>query len=168
MLKQSVLVLNQNYVPISICSARKAVILLLLNKAQMIERYEDAIHSARQAMPYPSVIRLNRYIRRPYQTVSLNRKNIVKRDRNRCQYCGKNHQPMTIDHIIPRSQGGRDTWENLVCACFRCNHKKGDRTPEQAGMKLLRKPTRPTHLFYLQYLANGHPHPTWQDYLFLN
>ncbi|HHM01632.1 MAG TPA: HNH endonuclease [Caldithrix abyssi] len=167
-MKQSVLVLNQNYVPISICSARKAVILLLLNKAQMIERYEDAIHSARQAMPYPSVIRLNRYIRRPYQTVSLNRKNIVKRDRNRCQYCGKNHQPMTIDHIIPRSQGGRDTWENLVCACFRCNHKKGDRTPEQAGMKLLRKPTRPTHLFYLQYLANGHPHPTWQDYLFLN
>ncbi len=168
MLKQSVLVLNQNYVPISICSARKAVILLLLNKAQMIERYEDTIHSARQAMPYPSVIRLNRYIRRPYQTVSLNRKNIVKRDRNRCQYCGKNHQPMTIDHIIPRSQGGRDTWENLASACFRCNHKKGDRTPEQAGMKLLRKPTRPTHLFYLQYLANGHPHPTWQDYLFLN
>ncbi len=168
MLKQSVLVLNQNYVPISICSARKAVVLLLLNKAQMIERYDDAIHSARQAMPYPSVIRLNRYIRRPYQTVSLNRKNIVKRDRNRCQYCGKNHQPMTIDHIIPKSQGGRDTWENLVCACFRCNHKKGDRTPEQAGMKLLRKPTRPTHLFYLQYLANGHPHPTWQDYLFLN
>ncbi len=168
MLKQSVLVLNQNYVPISICSARKAVILLLLDKAQMIERYDDAIHSARRSMPYPSVIRLNRYIRRPYQTVSLNRKNIVKRDRNRCQYCGKNHQPMTIDHIIPKSQGGRDTWENLVCACSRCNHKKGDRTPEQAGMKLLRKPTRPTHLFYLQYLANGHPHPTWQDYLFLN
>ncbi|RMH63319.1 MAG: HNH endonuclease [Calditrichaeota bacterium] len=168
MLQQSVLVLNQNYEPLSICSAQKAVVLLYLDKARIVERYETEIHSARQAMPYPSVIRLNRYIRKPYQAVSLNRKNIVKRDRNRCQYCGKNHQPMTIDHIVPKAMGGKDTWENLVCACARCNHKKGNRTPEQAGMVLLRKPSRPTHLFYLQYLANGHPHPTWQDYLFLD
>jgi 5-methylcytosine-specific restriction endonuclease McrA len=74
---------------------------------------------------------------------------------------------MTIDHVIPKSLGGKDTWENLVCACMRCNSKKGDQSPERVGMKLIRKPRKPSHLFYLQHLA-GSAHKTWHDYLFLN
>lgn len=167
MLNQGVLVLNQNYEPISICSARKAVVLLFLDKANMVENNGLNIHSISLEIPYPSVIRLHRYIHKPFQKVSLNRKNIIKRDKNICQYCGKNHQPMTIDHIIPKSTGGMDTWENLVCACMRCNNKKGDRTPDKAGMKLIKIPKKPTHLFYLQHLA-GNAHDTWNEYLFLN
>jgi 5-methylcytosine-specific restriction endonuclease McrA len=167
MLTQSVLVLNQNYEAISICSARKAVVLIFLKKAQMVETYGINIHSITIEIPYPSVIRLNRYVQKPYQKVSLSRSNIIKRDKHTCQYCGKNHQPMTIDHVIPKSVGGKDTWENLVCACMRCNAKKGDKTPDGAGMKLIRKPLKPSHLFYLQHLA-GSAHNTWHDYLFLN
>ena len=167
MLTQSVLVLNQNYEAISICSAKKAVILIFLKKAQMVERYERLIHSVTIEIPYPSVIRLNRYVKKPYQKVSLTRSNIIKRDKHTCQYCGKNHQPMTLDHVIPRSLGGKDTWENLVCACMRCNAKKGDKTPDSAGMKLIKRPVKPSHLFYLQHLA-GNAHNTWHDYLFLN
>ena len=167
MLTKSVLVLNQNYVPISICSAKKAVILILLEKAQMLERYKLEIHSINFEIPYPSVIRLNTFVRKPFKKVSLNRKNIFKRDKNRCQYCGKNHQAMTIDHLIPKSAGGKDTWENLVCACIKCNGKKGDRTPEQSGMKLLKIPKKPSHLFYLQHLSGTADH-TWNDYLFMN
>ncbi|MCB0282857.1 MAG: HNH endonuclease [Calditrichaeota bacterium] len=167
MLKQSVLVLNQNFEPISICSAKKAVVLIFLNKAQMVEQYNNAIHSVNLELPYPSVIRINRYVRKPYQKVSLNRRNIIKRDKHTCQYCGKNHQAMTIDHIIPKSLGGKDTWENLVCACMRCNSKKGDQPLEKAGMKLIRQPRKPSHLFYLQHLA-GDAHTSWHEYLFLN
>lgn len=167
MLKQSVLVLNQNFEPISICSAKKAVVLIFLNKAQMVEQYNNAIHSINFEIPYPSVIRISRYVRKPYQKVSLNRRNIIKRDKHTCQYCGKNHQAMTIDHIIPKSLGGRDTWENLVCACMRCNSKKGDQPLEKAGMKLIRLPRKPSHLFYLQHLA-GDAHKSWHEYLFLN
>lgn len=167
MLAQSVLVLNQNYEAISICSAKKAVVLLFLDKAQMVENYSSYIHSISIEIPYPSVIRLNRYVKKPYQKVSLTRSNIIKRDKHTCQYCGKNHQAMTIDHVIPKSVGGKDTWENLVCACLRCNGKKGDKTPDSAGMKLIKKPLKPSHLFYLQHLA-GSAHDTWNDYLFLN
>ena len=152
MLSQSVLVLNQNYEPIAICSAKKAVVLMFLEKANMVESYAKKIHSISIEIPYPSVIRLSRYIRKPFQKVSMNRRNIIKRDKNICQYCAKNHQPMTIDHIIPKSAGGLDTWENLVCACMRCNNIKGDRTPDKAGMKLIKKPRKPSHLFYLQHL----------------
>ena len=119
MLTQSVLVLNQNYEAISICSDRKAVVLIFLKKAQMVETYGINIHAVTIEIPYPSVIRLNRYVQKPYQKVSLSRSNIIKRDKHTCQYCGKNHQPMTIDHVIPKSVGGKDTWENLVCACIR-------------------------------------------------
>lgn len=167
MLLQSVLVLNQNYEPISICSAKKAVILIFLNKANMVENYDASIHSISLEIPYPSVIRLNRYVNKPFQKVSLNRRNIIKRDNHSCQYCGKNHQPMTIDHIIPKSLGGNESWENLVCACMRCNNKKGSRTPEQAGMKLVKIPRKPSHLFYMQHLA-GFGHTSWNEYLFLN
>jgi 5-methylcytosine-specific restriction endonuclease McrA len=85
----------------------------------------------------------------------------------RCQYCGFNHGPFTIDHVIPKRSGGLDTWENLVCACISCNNKKGDRTPEQANMPLLKTPRRPSHLFFIQSFL-GHPDDSWKPYLFMN
>jgi len=164
---RKVLILNQNYEPFSVCTTKRAIILLYLNKVQLIERYNESVHSISMEMPSPSVIRLSLYIRKPYKKVLLNRKNILKRDRSTCQYCGKNSQPMTIDHVIPKSYGGKDTWENLVSACPSCNRKKGNQTPEQAEMHLLRKPNKPSHLFFLYNLI-GSPPPSWKPYLFLN
>ncbi|HHJ51673.1 MAG TPA: HNH endonuclease [Caldithrix abyssi] len=166
MLGRKVLILNQNYEPITICSMKRAIILVYLKKVQMVERYECSVRSVSVSMPCPSIIRLNSYVRKPFREVILNRKNILKRDQNICQYCGKNSRPMTIDHVIPKSYGGKDTWENLVCACYSCNAKKSNRTPEEAGMKLLRRPRKPSHLFYLQNLI-GNPPESWKPYLFL-
>ena len=167
MLSRKVLILNQNYEPLAISTVKRAVVLLYTQKVEMVERYESEIHSISLSMPCPSVIRLHSYIYKPYRDVALNRKNIMKRDNHTCQYCGKNSRPMTIDHIIPKSFGGKDTWENLVCACTKCNAKKGNRTPEMAGMKLLRKPKKPSHLFFLQISA-GKPPSTWRPYLFID
>lgn len=161
------LVLNQNYEPMHIVNVKKAVLLIFLQKADMIEQLNDVLRAQHITFPFPSVIRLKHYVKRPYKQVVLNRKNIIRRDRNTCQYCGKNHSPMTVDHIVPRQFGGKDTWENLVCACIKCNNKKGNRTPEQAEMKLVRTPKKPTHLFFLQHLISN-PHKTWRPYLFMN
>ncbi|MEJ2055100.1 MAG: HNH endonuclease [Calditrichaceae bacterium] len=167
MKNRKVLVLNQNYEPFSLCTTKRAVILLFLNKVQLVERYSESIHSISSEMPSPSVVRLGRYVHKPHKRVQLNRKNILKRDKNICQYCGHNSQPMTIDHIIPKCFGGKDTWDNLVCACPKCNRNKGNQTPEQAGMKLLKQPVKPSHLFYLHNLI-GNPPASWKQYLFLN
>jgi 5-methylcytosine-specific restriction endonuclease McrA len=132
----------------------------------MLEKYDVVVHSVNSSMPLPSVVRINRYIRKPFRQITLNRKNILRRDRHICQYCGKNSKPMTIDHIIPKSYGGDDSWENLVTACLACNNKKADRTPEEANMKLIRKPVKPGYLFYLQSIIRN-PHPSWKPYLFM-
>jgi 5-methylcytosine-specific restriction endonuclease McrA len=167
-LDKSVLVLNQNYEPVAICNVKKAIILIYLGKAEVVEQLaSQEIRAVSISMPFPSVVRLQVYIYRPYKPVILNRKNILRRDRLTCQYCGKKNQPMTVDHIIPKQFGGKQTWENLVCACVRCNNKKRNRTPEQAGMKLLKKPGKPTHLFFLQFFIEQ-PHHSWRPYLFLN
>lgn len=161
-----VLVLNQNYEPFAICTLKRAIILIYLEKVHLVERYNGFIHSVSMQMPRPSVIRLNRYIHKPFKRVILNRKNVIKRDHNTCQYCGKNSQPMTVDHVIPKSVGGTDIWENLVCACTKCNIKKGNRTPQEAGMMLQKDPGRPSYLFFLQSLINK-PHKSWKPYLFM-
>jgi 5-methylcytosine-specific restriction endonuclease McrA len=96
----------------------------------------------------------------------LTRKNVLLRDNNQCQYCGTSRGPMTVDHIIPKTMGGTDSWENLVCACPRCNNKKGNRTPEQAGMKLPRKPSRPSYITFIQ--RNGEVSKRWRPYLFMD
>jgi len=166
MLNRKVLVLNQNYEPLAISTVKRAIILMFTEKVELVARYDGAIHSVSMTLPCPSVIRLHSYIRKPYREIPLNRKNILKRDNHTCQYCGKNNRPMTIDHVIPKSYGGQDTWENLVAACMACNTKKGNRTPEKAGMKLLKTPRRPGHLFYLKLMA-GKPHATWKPYLFI-
>jgi 5-methylcytosine-specific restriction endonuclease McrA len=166
-LNRNVLVLNQNYEPISICNAKKAIVLIYLGKAEIVERLDGEVKSVRTSIPFPTVVRLQIYIYRPFTPVVLSRKNILRRDHHTCQYCGKTGSPLTVDHIIPRHLGGKHTWENLVCACVRCNNAKGHRTPEQAEMRLQKKPSKPTHLFFLQFFIEK-PHDSWRPYLFLH
>lgn len=167
MLDSRVLVLNQNYEPMSVCSARRAVVLLYLEKAEMIERNHDVIHSVSRSMPLPSIVRLSRMIHVPRKRVLMNRKNIIKRDNHQCQYCGIKDGPVTVDHVVPKGRGGQDTWENLVCACVKCNTKKRNRTPKEAGMKLMRKPKKPGYLYFIQHLV-GVPDDRWKPYLFMS
>lgn len=161
------LILNQSYEPIAVCSAQKAVILLYLEKAEMIATADGkVIRSVNAAFPFPSVIRLARYKRVPYRSIILSRKNILRRDGHRCQYCGATTLPITVDHIVPRSVGGADSWENLVAACIRCNNLKGDRTPDKAGMRLRSQPRRPSHVSFIIHSAGSIDEP-WKPYLFL-
>ena len=163
-----VLVLNQGYEPVSVCSVKKALILTLLTKAEVIEERKGRIvHSVRHSHQFPSVIRLSAYIRIPHKRVELSRKNILRRDGHRCQYCGSTTALLTLDHIFPRSRGGPETWENLVCACIRCNNRKGSRTPEEANMKLLSAPRRPHHVVFLKHFM-GTVDDNWKPYLFMD
>ena len=168
MVNSAVLVLNQNYEPLSVCSARRAIIMQLLCKVDVVETYDGLkVHSATRSIPLPSVVRLSWYVNVPYKRILLTRKNIIKRDRHTCQYCGDKKGMMTVDHVIPKRFQGGDTWENMVCACSRCNNKKGDRPPEQAGLKLARQPRRPNHITFIQSFI-GISDERWKPYLFLD
>jgi len=167
MVNKDVLILNNSYEPLMICSLKRAIILIFQQKVTLVERYEFEVHSVTQSFPCPSVVRINHYVHKPFQEPVLNKKNILKRDGYTCQYCGKNSQPMTIDHVIPKSFGGKDTWKNLVCACEKCNANKANRTPQIADMELIKVPKKPSPLFYLQSIVRK-PHPTWKAYLFLD
>lgn len=168
MVNSAVLVLNQNYEPLSVCSARRAIIMQLLGKVDVVETYDGLkVHSATRSIPLPSVVRLSWYVNVPYKRILLTRKNIIKRDRHTCQYCGDKKGMMTVDHVIPKRFRGGDTWENLVCACARCNNKKGDRPPEQAGIRLSRRPRRPNHITFIQSFI-GISDDRWKPYLFLD
>ena len=167
-LSSSVLVLNRNYEPLSVCSVRRAVVLLYLGKADMVETHDGAkLRTVSSQVAVPSVVKLGFYIKVPPKNVILSRKNIIKRDGHRCQYCGTSHAPMTVDHIVPKIYGGQDSWENLVSACIYCNNKKGDRTPEKSGMALLKKPKRPNHITFIQQFI-GISDIRWRRYLFLD
>ena len=162
-----VLVLNQDYQAISLCSAERAFVLVFLKKAEMVtDRKAKLMRSVGSEFPYPSIIRLNRYINLPYKRVSMSRQNIYKRDGYRCVYCG-GREKLTLDHVIPRSKGGRDSWHNLVTACQRCNTEKGDRTPEEAEMSMSHKPFRPSFIMYLRDF-NGKVSDDWKPYLLMN
>jgi len=164
-LNGNVLVLNQDYQPLSVCDVRKSMLLVLLEKAEMLHDLPSKkIRTIRTDFDYPLVIRLRRYARIPYKTIVLSRKNILKRDNNRCLYCGS-REKLTIDHVIPKSRGGDDSWENLVSACTDCNHRKGNRTPREAGMTLLSKPFQPNHIIYLRVFY-GNVHESWKPYLY--
>ncbi|HDM89668.1 MAG: HNH endonuclease [Candidatus Hydrothermae bacterium] len=166
-LKGKVLVLNQNYEPLNICTVRRAITLLYLGKAETVITYNgEKFRSEKLAIERPSVVKLFRYIRVKRREIPLTKKNILRRDNYTCQYCGTREGPMTVDHVIPKRLGGEDSWENLVCACLACNNKKGDRTPEEAGMKLLRKPRRPN---YFIFMFNGQkiPDERWKPFLFM-
>ncbi len=166
MLNRSVLLLNQNYEPLTICNVRRAIRLIFMGKAEMVEKNSGWIHTVSQEFPIPSVIRLSRFTKVPRKRIQLNRRNLLIRDDYTCQYCGRKTHPLTIDHVIPKQYGGKDTWENLVVACLACNHKKANRTPEQAGMKLIKQPRKPHYFFYLQKII-GVKDEHWKPYLFI-
>ena len=166
-LNKQVLVLNQNYEPMSVCDVRRAIILIYLGKAEIIEKDSGFIRSVRVSIPFPLVVRIVVYIHVPSKRIVLSRKNIIKRDGHVCQYCGDQSVPMTVDHMIPKNFGGNDSWENLVCSCVECNNKKGNRTAEQANMRLLRKPRKPNHLSFIRYFL-GVKNDKWKPYLFMN
>jgi len=168
-LHQPVLVLNASFEPINVCAARRAMVLVLKGVASAEELSKIEVHTSRNTLKMPSVIRLLEYRRIPHQTRALSRKNILMRDRYTCQYCHKtlNSNELTLDHVIPRSRAGESSWENLVACCNPCNNRKGNRTPDEAGMKLA-KPPRPFSLHTSRHLMRllGKSDDNWRKYLF--
>jgi 5-methylcytosine-specific restriction endonuclease McrA len=167
-LHKPVLVLNASYEPINICAARRALVLVLKGVAKAEEHTPLTIHASRETMRLPSVIRLLEYRRIPHQTRALSRKNILMRDRYTCQYCLRSSPAieLTLDHVVPRSRAGETTWENLVACCHQCNNRKGNRTPDESGMKLVRAP-RPFSLHTSRHLMRllGKSDDQWRKYL---
>jgi len=163
----SVLVLNQNYEPLNVCNVRRALVLVLRGKAEVLETAERAFHSARSTFALPSVIRLVYMIKRPRPRVKLTRREIFIRDDYTCQYCGKHTSDLTIDHIHPRSKGGPHTWDNLVSACRTCNHRKGGKSLAEARMQLKRQPfePRPGAYYTIERRVESGIHPDWEKFL---
>lgn len=162
----NVLVLNQDYQPLSVCSLQRSMKLIFLEKAELLhDDPEKKLRTPSDQFDFPSVIRLRRYIRLPYTKVVLTRRNVMRRDSFRCQYCGQKSK-LTIDHIHPKSRGGKDTWENLTTACDKCNVKKGNRTPNEANMELRSKPYRPIPITFFRDINGGVQEP-WKPYLYM-
>lgn len=160
--------LNQSYEPLTICNLRKAVVLIYLGKAETVINDErKSLHSINKTYPWPSIIRISKFVKVPYKKVVLTRKNILRRDGFKCAYCGRSDLPLTIDHIIPKARGGDDSWENLVSACTICNNKKGDRTPDEAKMKMLFQPFKPSHIVFIKNVV-GRLDERWKPYLYLS
>lgn len=162
-----VLVLNHNFEPLNLCTMRRAVNMVITGKAEVVRTNGHYIRTVNGGFEAPSVVRLRYLIKRPLPQVRVSRRAILARDNYTCQYCGHVSRDLTVDHVIPRRMGGEDTWENLVACCRRCNLIKGDRTPQQANMKLARKPRRPNFVPYLsltQY-ARAITREAWRDFL---
>lgn len=166
-MNNQVLVLNQNYEPLNVCSWRRAVSLLCLGKAIALEHDTQVVHGPNTELLLPTVVRLANPIRRPLPELKLSRRAVLARDGNTCQYCGHSSRDLTIDHVIPRQKGGPASWDNLVACCMKCNNKKGSKTLREADMALLRKPRRPRFIPYLSFatFAAAAKNPHWRDYL---
>ncbi len=149
-----VLVLNANFEPINVCTTRRAIGLILNGKANMVLNGRGEIKTVSTYYPRPSIIRLEKMIRRPRPRIRLTKREVLRRDNYTCQYCGQRAASLTVDHIFPRRLGGEHSWENLVAACPACNHRKGGRTLEQAQMHLLHLPQEPPTS--AQYLYGRH------------
>lgn len=161
-----VLVLNQNFEPLNVCHLRRALVLVLGGRAEVLVQNHRLIHTVAWSMECPSVIRLRTLVRRPMPQVRLTRREVFRRDGYICQYCGQHTNHPTLDHVVPRHRGGQHSWSNLVTACTRCNHRKGGRPLEEAGMRLLRPPRRPQASPY--YFLEGwlqHSPEEWQPFL---
>ncbi len=162
-----VLVLNQNYEPLNITNMRRAVTLLHLGKAEVVESADRRLHSCRLVIDAPSVVRLAYFVRRPYPQLRVSRKGVFARDGHRCQYCGASGEPLTLDHVVPVSRGGKHDWTNLVTSCVTCNNAKGDRTPGEAGLDFIQRPYRPRVTPYISFpkFLQAVQHHRWQSYL---
>ncbi|MCA1690883.1 MAG: HNH endonuclease [Acidimicrobiales bacterium] len=157
------LVLNATYEPLCVVPIRRAVILVLKEKAEVLHTADRVLRSERAAIPVPSVIRLTYFVKVPFRArAALNRRAVFARDGGRCQYCGATAE--NIDHVIPRSRGGQHIWENVVAACKPCNTRKEDRYLNEVGLTLRRRPTAPKELTWI-IVAVGTVHPHWEPYL---
>ena len=183
MLNSSVLVLNRYYQPVHVTSVRRAVSLLYQGVAKAIDAqfrlYEfagwaaltadahDSIHTVSRQIRVPRVVVLSAYEHLPRGKVRFSRLNIYARDHDTCQYCGKQlpRSDLNLDHVVPRSQGGKTSWENVVCSCVPCNLKKGGRTPDQAGMMLMKKPLRPRWTPLFRGAARRQTYREWIPFL---
>lgn len=162
-----VLVLNASYEPLNIVSVQRAIVLLLKEKAELVEAAQAKIRAERMALDLPLVIRLVTFVPIPRRLpLPLSRRTVLARDMYTCQYCGgqPGRTELTVDHIMPRSRGGTTHWENVVAACGPCNRRKGNRTPEEAQMKLLNAPSRPRFVAIVM-LGESRSHEVWQKYL---
>jgi 5-methylcytosine-specific restriction endonuclease McrA len=193
-LDASVLVLNKLYMAIHVISVRRAFCLLCKDIAEVVsledgqfatydfaswrevsayrakhyrQEDDDWVRTVDAEIQVPRVIRLTDYDRLPKQTVKFNRRNLFARDNNQCQYCGKKYptSELSLDHVQPRSRGGRSTWENIVCACVDCNVKKGGRTPHEASMRLIRKPEKPRRSPLLNLKLTHNKYRSWKTFL---
>ncbi|RLK47380.1 HNH endonuclease [Microbacterium telephonicum] len=160
------LVLNAGYEPLAIVSFKRALVLVMNDKATVVERVDgDPVWGTRGAHDRPAVILLSRYVRVPGgRRVPVTRRGVLRRDAHRCGYCGKTAS--TIDHVLPRSRGGADSWENLVACCLRCNNVKGDRTPQEMDWELRFLP-QPPHGAHWTVRGTERSDPAWEPYLSL-
>ncbi len=157
------LVLNAGYEPLAVVSFRRAIVLVLTGKAQVLVADAHPVVAGSLTVPRPSVILLTRYVRLPYgRVVPVSRRGVLRRDSHRCAYCRRS--AATVDHVLPRSRGGADTWTNLVACCVRCNNVKGDRTPDEMGWVLQVRPFVP-HGPAWALRGTEQRHPLWADYL---
>lgn len=167
---EQTLVLNATYEPLKVVDWQRAITLWAQGKVEIIEEHDRVIRAVTFTMKMPSVVRLLYFVKlRKRPVVQFTRANIYARDEFTCQYCAERKEPhlLTFDHVVPVSQGGKRGWENIVAACEPCNRKKADRTPEQAGMRLIRTPRRPIVLAPTMKLSAGYRTPaTWRDYLY--
>ena len=163
------LLLTQGYEPIKIISWQRAMVLLTLDKVEVVEEYDAQVRAVSMIIQVPAVIRLRKAYRRHAKPVKFSRVNIYARDGHRCQYCGTRCtiDQLTYDHVIPRSRGGRTTWDNIVSCCVTCNARKANRTPAEARMALLSTPARPTWMPTVQIQVSTRSVPdAWRDYVY--
>jgi 5-methylcytosine-specific restriction endonuclease McrA len=166
---ESTLLLSQSYEPIKVISWQRAISLMFLGKAEVVEEYDNNIRTVSLVFKIPAVVRLLKAFRRFAKPIKFSRANIYARDSHRCQYCGRKAAvaDLTYDHVVPRSQGGATTWTNIVSCCFQCNRKKGGRTPKEAGMTLLAAPVRPQWVTAVAIRVSVRSVPdAWRDYLY--
>ncbi len=184
MLNSAVLVLNRSFLPIHVTNVKRAFKMVCMGVARIVDEqyrtfdfeswkdlsvavHEDNVGLVDRAIRVPRVVILTGYDRVPKRRVRFNRYNIYARDNNICQYCGKKFpkKQLNLDHVIPRSRGGKSTWENVVCSCLKCNRKKGGRTPKEAKMKLVRRPKKPTWTPYSDINLSGLLYDEWKPFI---
>jgi len=168
---EKTLLLNITYEPLRVIPWQKAITLLTLGKVEVVEEYDREIRSVSFSIKLPAVVRLLRLVKWREGPVKFSRRNIYERDQGQCQYCGRDlaRYEITYDHVIPKSQGGGTSWENVVTCCLKCNGKKGGRTPHQAGMTLRKTPKRPKWNMSIRLTIGLKQAPeSWRDYLYWN
>ena len=161
---QQVLVLNASYEPINVCSVQRAIVLVLKEKAEVLERSARRLRAATASFPWPNVIRLLSFVRVPrHEARKITRRAVFARDDYLCQYCGSGSK-LTVDHVVPRSRGGRSSWDNVVTSCAPCNSRKGDQLPAEVGMLPRTTPRAPRPDIFIAVAAPKRP-KTWDAYL---